>query len=491
MIKDKAKNEVPIWVWLVSCLAILAVCGVVVVAGLVVAFVTFSVTTATVVSTPAVSIVTIEVATSALPSAITPAPASPQPSPTDAPPQTATPAGTGNNSTPAVADPHAAVRARIEANVVDIRGLESIEPVEPLFLTTDELRAQLEADLAEDYSPEQARLDVLVLSAFDFLEPDFDLYNFTIDLLTEQVAGYYDTETKEFVLVGDDAQFSALEQWTHAHEYTHALQDQHFDLGLLNDDSLDSEAAFALRALAEGDATLVQSIYLTGGYFSQAQLFEILTSAGEIDTTIFDSAPPILARELEFPYKEGLIFAQALYDRDGFAAIDEAWQNLPQSTEQIIHPDRYLAGDSPQIVSLPPLTDTLGLGWQLLQEDILGEFYLREYLSQQLSSVEVTAAATGWGGDRFAVYHHEEDGRLVMVLRLVWDTPADGDEFAATYAQYPARLLGGPAEDQADGGRCWRGSDDLICLYHADGETVIIRAPDLTVLAAVVDALAQ
>lgn len=498
--EDKIKRDIPIWVWLAGCLAILAVCAVLVIGGLAAAVLAFGVTTSRTVSSPEISVVTVEVATIAPPATTAPAATirptdaastTVQPTATAVTAQTPTPAGTVDDSTLEAEDPHATVRAGIEANVVEIRGLEPQETVRSRFLTSEELRAQLEVDLAEEYSPDLARQDVLVLSTFDFLEPDFDLYNFTIDLLTEQVAGYYDTETQEFILVGDDVEFDVLEQWTHAHEYTHALQDQHFDLELLDDDSLDSEAAFALRALAEGDATLVQTMYLLDGYFDQTQLLEVLTSAGEIDTTVYDTAPPFIARELEFPYLEGLNFAQYLYDRGGFAAVDSAWENPPQSTEQIIHPDRYLAGDNPQIVSLPPLTDTLGLGWQQLDEDILGEFYLREYLGQQLNSEDVAAAATGWGGDRYAVYWHEADGRLAMVLRHVWDTIADSEEFAALYAEYPALLFGSSAEDQDGGGRCWSGPGDLICLYQSGDETIIVRAPDQTLVTAVVEALAE
>jgi hypothetical protein len=348
----------------------------------------------------------------------------------------------------------------------------------------------LEADFMEDYSPEESRLDVLTLSAFDFLERDFDLYNFTIDLNTEQVAGFYDPETNEFVVISSgEASFGVLEQFTYAHEFVHALQDQHFSLDLLSDESLDSEAAFAIRALAEGDATLAQTLYISEGYFSQEQLLEIITAAGALDSSVFNSAPPVLSHELEFPYTFGLNFVQTLYAQGGYSAVDDAWNNLPQSTEQIIHPERYLSGDEPQIVSLQPLTDTLGAGWQRLDEDTLGEFYLREYLAQQLISTMVETAATGWGGDRYTVYWNEGVEQIVMVLKLVWDTTADSDEFATAYEPYPAQLFGATAASQPDGGQCWQGAD-VICLYQNGDETMIVRAPDLETAAAIAAAQA-
>lgn len=381
-------------------------------------------------------------------------------------------------------DPFAGQRVIIEANVAEIRELQPRDEINPTRLTTTELRQRLEEEFAEDYGPEEARLDAITLSAFDFIAPDFDIYNFMLDLLTEEIAGFYDPETDEFVVIGDDEEFDALEQWTHAHEYVHALQDQYFDLELLDDESLESEQFFALQALAEGDAMLVQTIYLTGGYFDQQQLFDLMGDTFNIDTAVLESAPPILAHELEFPYVSGLAFVQSLYDSGGFAAVDQAWQNLPQSTEQILHPDRYLAGDTPQIVALEPLTDTLGIGWQLVDEDSLGEFYLREYLSQQIDSSQVDTAATGWGGDRYAVYWNEEEQNTVMVLKLSWDTLADAEEFAAAYSDYPSRLFGVNAGDQAGGGLCWQG-EYVLCLYESGDESLVIRAPDIDMATAV------
>jgi hypothetical protein len=375
-------------------------------------------------------------------------------------------------------DPFAVQLATIEANVAEIRQLQPRDEVKPTILTTSELRQRLEEEFAEDYSPDEARLDAITLSAFDFMDPEFDIYNFMLDLLTEEIAGFYDPETDEFVLIDDDAEFDTLEQWTHTHEYVHALQDQYFDLELLDDESLASEQLFALQALAEGDATLVQTIYLTDGYFDQQQLFDLLGDTFNIDTAVLDSAPPVLAHELEFPYVGGLAFVQSLYENGGFAAVDQAWQNLPQSTEQILHPDRYLAGDTPQIVALEPLTSTLGNGWQLVDEDSLGEFYLREYLSQQIDDNQLETAATGWGGDRYAVYWNEEVESTVMVLKLRWDTPADAEEFAAAYLNYPFRLFGVNAEGQEDGGLCWQG-EYALCFYAPGDESLVVRAPDI------------
>jgi hypothetical protein len=261
----------------------------------------------------------------------------------------------------------------------------------------------------------------------------------------------------------------------------HALQDQHFALNL-DDEDRDDDAAAAYLALIEGEAVLLQNLYLIDGYIDINELFASLENAAE--SPILESAPPVLANSLLFPYTTGLEFTQTLFEQDGFNALDTAWANPPLSTEQILHPDRYLAGDEPQLVSLPPLTATLGSGWALAYQNVLGEFMLREYLAQQLTPTQVNITATGWGGDRFAVYAND-DAEIALVLRLVWDSDEDATEFAALYPNYPSTLFDTDSQLQGDGGECWQGEADVICLFQNDRETTIVRTPDLETATAV------
>lgn len=385
---------------------------------------------------------------------------------------------------------NAALRTEIEANVAEIRGLEPLQPITLTFLTREELSQQVQADFAEDTNPEDSQQDTLVLAAFDFVDRDFDLYQTYIDLYSEQILGYYDPETAEFVVVSDDSEMDANEQWTHAHEFMHALQDQHYQLELIASEDLDSEASAALRSLAEGEAQLIQGLYLYGGYFSSQEQEEIIASFEQADDGSLDDVPPILMSNLSFPYNEGFEFVFTLFTEGGgtFEQIDAAWQNLPVSTEQIIHPDRYFVGDEPIPVSLPPLTATLGAGWQRLDEDVFGEFFLREYLAQQLSLSDAEEVAEGWGGDRYAVYGNE-DGEVVMVLRLVWDTAQDSQEFAAAYPEYPASLFNTASTTQPNGGQCWQGELDVICFYQNGDESLIVRAPTVEMAAQVAESI--
>ena len=369
-------------------------------------------------------------------------------------------------------------RAEIEANMATVRGLTPIEPVEPTLLTPAELEQRVEQDILEDLTPEEARDDAIVLSAFDFIPADYDLYAFYTGFLTEQVAGFYDPESDEFVVVSEDQELSPGEKLTHAHEFVHALQDQYFDLGQLDDGSLDGDAALAYRSLAEGDATFAQFQYIEQGYLTLEEIGAYFEELSEAETPIFDDAPAPLVNSFIFPYDAGTAFVQALYNDGGFEAVNNAWSNPPQSTEQILHPERYLAGDFPELVALPALTDTLGVGWRLLDQDSLGEFFLREYLSQQIEeAVKVNSATTGWDGDQYGIYWNDEAEQLAMAYQIVWDTEADSQEFAGAYESYAGKALNTTSTPQA-AAQCWLAAE-TICLYQAGQSTLIIRAPDL------------
>jgi hypothetical protein len=99
-------------------------------------------------------------------------------------------------------------------------------------------------------------------------------------------------------------------------------------------------------------------------------------------------------------------------------------------------------------------------------------------LSQQLESEQVEEAATGWGGDRYAAYWNQDNQNVVMTMKLVWDNPNDADEFSDAYNDYASRLFATQAETLADGGQCWQG-DDVICFYHINDVSLIVRAPEM------------
>jgi hypothetical protein len=399
----------------------------------------------------------------------------------------------------------------VEEQVVTMRGLSTLQSVERKLMTLEQLRAYVLDDFAANYSPKEARDDALSLSAFDALDPSIDLYSLLADLYIEQIAGFYDPQADQIVVIVGSGAMGQMERLTYAHEYTHALQDQHFDLEALGfsddaEEKFDADALAARLALVEGDATLLMQEFLYA-HFSSEEMLVLLEEMGEVDTPVFDSAPEAISDELMFPYTGGLNFVQALYDQGGWAAVDAAYANPPLSTEHVLHPERYLAGDNPQSVVMPPLTDTLGADWRQVDADVLGEHFLGFYLAQEIPNRDARKAVEGWGGDRYVVHYRDSDGALLMAARVVWDGPADAEEFVDGYVAYAdsrfGRTLDG-SKPPGDGAAflkapclsvsrvkgpvrrsmtestpmCWEGEDDALCLAWGVVDTVIVLGPD-------------
>lgn len=372
-----------------------------------------------------------------------------------------------------------ALMALVEGQVAQIRGLEFQTPVAFTLLTSDELRQNIEQDFAEEWSEDEAADAVITLAAFDLIDSNFDLYNLYLDLFTEQIAGYYDPEEQTMYVISNGDAINVSQRLTLAHELTHALQDQHFHLDKLTDedsDDEDTEADFAFRALVEGEASLVEQHYLAKLAPHEYPL--LVQEALAINTDVLDRTPHAIAESQLFPYREGLAFANDLFQQGGWPALNAAHQNPPVSTEQIIHPDRYRTGDTPQVVSLPPLTDTLGSGWRLVDDDNVGEFFLRLHLSHHLSPTLVSEAATGWGGDWYAVYHNDDEKTPVLVMRTLWDTPSDSAEFFEAYTLYLERAAGTATDSSAGDLHCWRLDGESRCLVFTNNEVLVIRAPN-------------
>jgi hypothetical protein len=379
----------------------------------------------------------------------------------------------------------AALRAHIEAIEAFVqrqRDLPALEPTARRFPTRAEAVAHLRAVIEAELPPEANRRVSDFYAAFDFLPPGSDYRALYLGLLGQQVGGYYDTDTQvmNVLLLRGDAPGDALpllEQIVYAHEYMHALQDQHYDLDALQARAGDdSDRSFAILALAEGDATAVMNAFTAA--LSQRNplgvgLALLLQGAQSGGLTLPPGTPPILERELLASYLDGAAFVSALYQDGGWDAVNAAYASLPQSSEHILFPQTYLSGDAPQPVTLAAFD--AGPGWTAVTESTLGVFYLREYLRTQLPSADAETAVAGWGGDRYRLYRREADGALAWVLKTVWDTGADAAEFSGALAAFAeARFAGAAAVDG-----CWAGADDALCAAESGGALLLARAPTL------------
>ncbi|MFA9403822.1 MAG: hypothetical protein ACERKY_12260 [Anaerolineales bacterium] len=367
----------------------------------------------------------------------------------------------------------------IESQVTQLRGILPSESVSRSLLTPDQLRETVIHDFLGDYTQEDALQDVRLLSLLGLIEPGIDLWQLYADLFTEQVAGFYDTETDEMIVICGSG-FGGVERLTYAHEYTHALQDQAYDIrdGLqYNNDACeaDSERCFAIQALIEGDATLLQEQWLRT-FAGDEDRSDLLEFFADFDMPVFDSAPAYIQSELTFPYFWGLNFIRTLYLDGGWAAVDTAYQNPPLSSEQILHPERYPKDPPVDLVS-PNVSDALSSGWEKTVHDVLGEWATRTVLDEYLPIDEASLAAEGWGGDLLLFFYQEEDDVDALVLITQWDTMRDAHEFSAAFLDYGLARYGDPERPSSTSAR-WIAEDGITYFERVSNQTIWIVAPD-------------
>lgn len=359
------------------------------------------------------------------------------------------------------------------------RGLTLPEALPLHFPTRPEIRAYIATLFDTAYTPELLDRYVRFYTIFNFLPKDVDLVGEMNALLGSQVGGFYDPETKEMNVVllnnrplGD--RLPILERILYVHEYTHALQDEAFDLTSYLEASQDfsTDEQLARLALVEGDATYMMNLYTV----AESERDPLGTLAGVLlggvqagNLTLPEGTPEIIGSELLFPYLAGSTFVGALYEQQGWSAINAAFAQPPVSTEQILHPEKYLAGELPIAVTVVNSAQKIGAGWSLADEGTLGEFYLGELLKQQLSDVDAAAAVAGWGGD---IYHIYSDGtQQALYMRLEWDTDVDLAEFTRAIAEYASARYG----VVADSSGCSVTPTETFC---SNGRTILI-APTL------------
>ena len=352
------------------------------------------------------------------------------PTPTAAPP-TASPSVPAPTGTPR--PPTAVLLAEIRAAVSDIRGLEPSGDVEPVVIDEATLRANLEAEFDAENTPAELAIIEDVYVTLGLLPEGASLRAANLDLLTGQVAGYYSPERNELFVVSRSGGVGPVELATYAHEFTHQLQDERFDLDGLGLDTPDEgDRAQAVRALIEGDATATQSTWLQSGVLTPEELGEIFqASLDPAGLEALQRAPAILRELAFFRYRDGLALVTGLLLEGGYAAVDAAFASPPRSTEQVLHPEKYGAGEAPIEVAVPrDLAVRLGDGWSEAARDTLGELVLRVWLREGgLEATAARVAAAGWGGDRLVLLRGPA-GQVAVALLSEWDSQADAAEFA-------------------------------------------------------------
>ena len=337
--------------------------------------------------------------------------------------------------------------------VSQLRHLSVMSPVKSGLKSRKEIEQVVLRNFSESSRPEEIEAANKTLIVLGLVPPDFRYKDFMVRLLVEQVAGFYEPRTKEFYL----ADWTDLDQQTPimAHELVHALQDQHFNLRRFEKwPHGDGDREQAVHALVEGDATALMFDYLlkpqkldiTRLPRSLSELGDLLAVSGERKgEEVIAAAPPAIRESLLFPYTYGAGFAQEIVKRSGWDGLSKAFEDLPQSTEQIIHVEKYLSHEQPIKITLRDISSMIGRGWRRIDTDVNGEFGYFLILSQFIPKQEARSAARGWAGDQCSVYENEK-GELALAHLSSWDTPADAEKFINAYARRTAKRYPGATE---------------------------------------------
>src|SRR5262245_35664458 len=386
------------------------------------------------------------------------------------------------------ADTLSALLRRTDAvarEVARVRGLPLKQAIPNEVVDRDELRARLLKMAAEDKTAEESAAEGFALERWGMIPPGTNYERLLVDLLTDQVAGYYDPDTKKLTIscsAGDDPAWAEM---VLAHEIDHGLQDQAFDLHSFEDlPSTEGDAAAARRALVEGDGIALMIEVMVARNRAKvdwanpeiATAIEKSMSAPGMGNDGIDRAPLAIREAMLFPYRAGFGFIAALRRRQPWSAVDAAFVRPPKSTEQILHPDRYFADDPP--VPIEARVPAALPGFAIAHSTVWGELGFGLWLrSRGVDERTADEAAAGWGGDRAVVLARSGDRRIdraVGIARTEWDTEADAIEAAEAAGKALADLVVGATIDRSAIRMRLFGIDGTVSWIERKGPSLVI-----------------
>lgn len=367
--------------------------------------------------------------------------------------------------------------AELIAAAEQVRGLRFAREVPVLVQNSDAIMAYVDSQI-ETERLERARV---VYTALGLLRPDLDVHALLLRLMGEQIVGYYDVEKHRLVVRDDvmrafggaDDQAVDLNEArvVLVHELVHALQDQHLGLSTSMHEERDSDAENAFHALVEGDATLAmiafamqqQDVPLSELTRNPARVQSLsqLVQSSPLAGTELGGAPAIVRVPLLSAYVDGLTFAANLHGDGGWGRVNRAHADPPASSEQVLHPERFVRRDAPERLVLADRKSLLGTDYELLHEDTLGELELSVYFGQAGGERAAQRAAQGWGGDRLYAYR-APNHKVAIVWLMLFD-----DEREAREAEEAAlRVRSAAAESERADQLAERSGRALLVLRH-------------------------
>jgi hypothetical protein len=320
-------------------------------------------------------------------------------------------------------------------------------PLKKSIRSREDIHAYVLKQMDDEKDAKERYASARSAEAFGLIPKGFNLDSFLVDLLTEQIAGLYDPKAHEFYIadwIPADEQRMVM-----AHELTHALEDQHFNIepwvhaARPNDD-----AEMAREAVLEGSAMAAMLEYELKGRglkLSDLPEFDPSVFVGDLaETPMLKKAPAFIKDSLMFPYFSGLTFSMSVLKSGGWPAFSSVFARPPANTQQILHPELYFANRAPLPLKVDLPTAGPGQNWVLLEQNSLGELGWNEVLKQFLDEPRAKAMAAEWDGDEYATFEQKNTKRLMLFSRIRLADIASASRFFAEYAEalekkYPDR----------------------------------------------------
>lgn len=416
-------------------------------------------------------------------------PASPPPTATPLPP-TPTLSPTPTRVVPLSQIQSARAVHEMSRIVAGVRQLPPVEQIPVTFPTEHEIAILLLQRYQQERPQEELRF-YATLGLVPLLNP---LPLPDVGAQAGRTFGLYLPAGRQIMLVAGQGPATPDVERALVYALAHATLDRSFDTENLAPCRQTTDAALALRAVVEGDAMLTTAQY--AGLTTDAEEVNALAhlAADALEPTY---APlqddPILERLRLFPYLDGLRWVAALYDEGEWSAVNRAYGRLPCSTEQILHPERYLDEEPVEVVSLLDLGPVLGRGWVRVRQDTLGELLLGLHLRAHLDDEQMAwEAADGWAGDSLALWE-SENGQQVILWRIAWDDRDEAEVFVRAYGLLAPRFRTPPLlESEAPfnlPGRFWSGPGGAGYVVRAGRTVTVLWGPDAETVTAIAQVL--
>jgi hypothetical protein len=326
---------------------------------------------------------------------------------------------------------------RVVLDLTQISGMKLRHPVPCDYITKEKINSFLKERMKDAARPEEIRAEELTLKKFGFVPQDFDLAKTTVDLLTEQAAAFYDYNKKKLFIT--ETTPSDTQEPVLAHELSHALADQNFNLSrFIRQGRKSDDGSTARLAVMEGQATWLMSEYLarkSGRSLKDspalASSMSHLGEGGGGEFPVYDNAPLYMRLTLLFPYTRGMLFQNAVCERDGQEGFAEVFRRAPVSTQQVIHPEDYFSNVRPTEPQLPDAH--LPRGYKSLVGGVLGEFEHAALLEQFAGKQQAAEIAPHWRGSNFELRENKKAGRVVLLYAAEWDSEEGSRRYFAAY----------------------------------------------------------